>query len=297
LQVAASVRTDFACLGPAGSGSESIATRIHQLSCPGEPIITIDGPLMDAELLDASLSSIMRPLSDSPAAQATALLRGLDETPSDAQQRLAEILATFGGRLRLIGLCGSKAGESPQEQSAADTVPSPIQEATIDVGVDTRLSETLSALIITIDPLASRVSDLPAMATALLDRMRAAGHTAAERFNRAALDAIVIYPWPNNFEELREAVRHAARRAEGPAIGIEHLPLAIRSFRSGEQPRPPKPSAVSLDQAVARFERQLIEQAIAASDGNRAAAARQLGISRARLLRKIAESEANRSGH
>jgi len=47
----------------------------------------------------------------------------------------------------------------------------------------------------------------------------------------------------------------------------------------------------SLDAAVRRYEKRLIEQAVDQADGNRAEAARQLGISRARLLRKLEASE------
>ena len=71
---------------------------------------------------------------------------------------------------------------------------------------------------------------------------------------------------------------------------MEHLPLAIRSYRSGDNPASQKLRRVSLDDAVARFEMRLIDEAIEATGGNRAEAARRLGISRARLLRKIDEA-------
>ncbi len=128
------------------------------------------------------------------------------------------------------------------------------------------------------------------MATALVNQLRAAGETTAESINRSALDAIVTYPWPENFDELHAAMRHAAHRANRGAIGVEHLPLAVRSYRSGDNPASQKLRRVSLDDAVARFEMRLIDEAIEATGGNRAEAARRLGISRARLLRKIDEA-------
>ena len=100
---------------------------------------------------------------------------------------------------------------------------------------------------------------------------------------------LVIYPWPRNYEELDEAIRHAARTATGQSIAVEHLPLAIRSYRPGQNPSLSKSPNVPLDQAVQRYELRLIHEAIEAAGGNRAEAARQLGISRARLLRKIDE--------
>ena len=51
-----------------------------------------------------------------------------------------------------------------------------------------------------------------------------------------------------------------------------------------------KQAPVDLDKAVARFERQLIDATLESTGGNRAEAARRLGISRARLLRKIEDA-------
>ncbi len=288
LLVATRARTDIALIGPAGCGSESIATRIHQLSAPGEPLVTVDGPLMDAELLEATLSCLIHPLTESTAAQASALVRGLDEMPFEAQQRLAELLISFDGRLRLLGLCGPDVTELPDPERGTATTNDPqLADTMIRKGIHSQLIEILSALTIAIDPLSSRVDDLPLLATALVDRLRAAGQTMAERINRTALDALVTYPWPRNFDELIEAINHAAQRCDRATISIEHLPLAIRSYRGGEVQAVQKQRLLSFDDAVARFEMRLIDETIQAADGNRAEAARRLGISRARLLRKI----------
>ena len=62
VHVAASTRSHIGFFGPAGCGAESIASRIHQLSAPGEPLVTVDGPLMDAELLDATVDPPGQPI-------------------------------------------------------------------------------------------------------------------------------------------------------------------------------------------------------------------------------------------
>ncbi len=289
LQVAASTRTDVGLFGPDGSGNESIAARIHQLSAPKESMVSVDGPLMDAELLDATLMPLVHQLSESSEAQATALVRGLDEMPSEAQHRLATLLDTFSGRLRLLALCGprpSVLAESLEEEQPSQAFGFDEESSR---GICTKLIEVLSALTIESVPLASRVEDIPLLATAMLDARHAAGEGTAERLSRVALDALVIYPWPNNFTELDQAIRHAVGRATGPSIGIEHLPLAIRSYRPGENPSLAKSATVSLDDAVVLYELRLIDEALEAAAGNRAEAARRLGISRARLLRKIDE--------
>jgi DNA-binding NtrC family response regulator len=293
LQVAAITRTDVGFFGPTGCGSESIAARIHELSAAGESCLTVDGPLMDAELLDATLTPLVHQLTDSSQAKATALIRGLDEMPYEAQARLVAMLDTFSGRLRLLALCGphqTVLAESLEEQESSDDPD--LEEAS--GGICSELIEILSALTIVIQPLAARVEDIPLLATAMLDARHAAGEGTAERLSRAALDALVIYPWPRNIDELDEAIRHAVGRSMGETIAAEHLPLAIRSYRPGEIPRT---SPVSLDDAVERYELRLINEAIEGAGGNRAEAARWLGISRARLLRRIDEQSKKRPTH
>jgi transcriptional regulator with PAS, ATPase and Fis domain len=121
----------------------------------------------------------------------------------------------------------------------------------------------------------------------MLDTRHAAGEGPAERINRAALDALVVYPWPHNYEELENAIRHSIRTATGSVIASEHLPLAIRSYQPGSTPKRAKHTKLSLDDAIQRYELRLITEALESADGNRAEAARRLGISRARLIRRL----------
>ena len=294
LRVAGSTRTDFCLCGPRGCCGETIARSLHQASSANEPIIAVDGSLMDPELLDAVLAPIIHPLTESPQSLATALVRGLDETPPEAQRRLVEVWQTFGGRLRIIGLCGSHPAVLAGAGNAkGDAAPQLIIDEISPEGISIDLWEILAALIVTIEPLSERVEDLPLLAAAILDKRRAFGEGTAERFSRAALDALVIYPWPGDYQELEEAVRHAIRSSRSETIGIEQLPLAIRSYRPGSGSVAAKRMNISLDDALNRFELRMIQQALEAANGNRAEAARRLGISRARLLRRIDPSKAD----
>ena len=291
LQVAASTRTHVGFFGPPGCGAESIAARVHQLSAPGESWVRVDGPLMDPELLDAAMIPAINQLADSSDSRATALVRGLDEMPQEAQQRLNELLQTYSGRMRLLALCNDRPEviREPVEEAVATPLDSALDDGPRR-GIHSQLIEILSALTVTIEPLSARVEDIPLLAAAVVDSRHAAGEGTAERLSRTALDALVVYPWPGNFDELSDAMRHAVRTASRSSIGVEHLPLAIRSFRVGAQSQPTA-AITSLDPAVRRYELRLIHAAVEAVGGNRAEAARQLGISRARLIRRLAEAE------
>ncbi len=289
-RVAASTRVDVGLFGPVGCGNEVVAQRIHQLSAPGESLVVVDGPLMDPELLDASMMPVLHQLTDSTEARASALVKGLDEMPMEAQQRLHSLLDTFAGRLRLLALCGPRPktlADSSEQADAADILG---LHDEVPRGICAGLIEILSSLSLVCHALADRVEDIPLMATAMLDSRHAAGEGTAERLSRAALDALVIYPWPGNVDELDESIRHAVRTAPGSSIGVEHLPLAVRSYRPGERSGVAK-AIMPLDVAIQRYQRRLIHEALEAVDGNRAEAARQLGISRTRLLRKLEEAD------
>lgn len=286
IRLAGSVRSDLLILSPPGCFAESIATTVHQKSAPGEPLATIDGPLMDAELLDASLGVVINHIADSDRTTATAIIKAIDDTPQEAQQRLADLVRQFGHRLRLIAIASrfpsTLSAESPESES---DLPFLVAESS-PAGISVSLVDRLCGLSIRLCPLAERVEDLPMIATSVLDRRRAAGDGTADRIARAALDALVIYPWPDNFRELDQAIRQATRSCSGEVIGVEHLPLAIRSYRPNAS-TPVDQQAIDLDEVVARFETDLIRKTLDATDGNRAETARRLNISRARLLRKL----------
>jgi len=108
------------------------------------------------------------------------------------------------------------------------------------------------------------------------------------------MDLLLLYPWPDNFEELDAAIRHAVSACRSATIVPEDLPLAIRSFRV-RFAQPPVPPEGNLDEALRRFELDKIRQSLEVAAGNRSEAARRLGISRARLIRRLGESAAQDS--
>ena len=289
MKVATSTRCHLGIFGPVGSGAREIGNYVHDLSTKSEPLVHVQGALMDSELLDATLVPLVNVLADSNSQQGTALVTELDEMPADAQCRLVELMASFGDRLRLIGTCQPYPGElvDPREQDHSQPTLDELPETN---GLHPLLRDVLYTLTLSVAPLASRVEDIPMIATALVATRHARGEGPAERIGRAAMDALVIYPWPGNFDELDDAIRYAIHNAPHQSIGTEHLPLAIRSFRASQE-EDASALQISLDDALQRYEMRLIKTALDSSDGNRAEAARRLGISRSRLLRRLNESD------
>lgn len=117
------------------------------------------------------------------------------------------------------------------------------------------------------------------------------------QWEQSYLDALLAYAWPNDAREfeqtLTESLHNARRESDAQSVSNDaitlqeqHLPISLRTFPSHME-RPSIDEPVDLDQALEAFERQWIERALADHPRNNSAAAKALGISRARLLRRM----------
>jgi transcriptional regulator with PAS, ATPase and Fis domain len=82
------------------------------------------------------------------------------------------------------------------------------------------------------------------------------------------------------------ALEHALKRAGQGILDETHLPISLRTYPSHLE-RPSEEEPIELDQVLERVERMLIERALAKHPRNNTAAAKSLGISRARMLRRM----------
>ena len=95
------------------------------------------------------------------------------------------------------------------------------------------------------------------------------------------MELLLRHPWPGNVRELRNAMERAAVLCRAEAATAADL-----DFLAGAEPVPEEAEAPDLPTAVARLEARLIGQALREAGGNRAEAARRLGIHRQLLYAK-----------
>jgi DNA-binding NtrC family response regulator len=132
--------------------------------------------------------------------------------------------------------------------------------------------------------LRERVEDIPRLAAALLDRARRDHGLTVQHIPAAVLRRFMEYPWPGNVRELGNVVERLALLAEGDAVQAEDLPPEMQ--RSAVGPGAPvrlPPEGLDWD----RMEEELLRQALDRTDGNRAAAARLLGLSYKAFLYRV----------
>lgn len=147
----------------------------------------------------------------------------------------------------------------------------------------------LAILTIDIPALRDRPEDIPAIATRILNHATTPGKSTLYAFSSSALEMLLAYPWNGDFSELRTLIRQINLPSHKFVVDVTDLPLAIRSYIGGKATATPGTTSISLDETLLELEKNLIEKVLQEARGNRALAARRLGVSRARLLRRLAQ--------
>jgi DNA-binding NtrC family response regulator len=139
------------------------------------------------------------------------------------------------------------------------------------------LYHRLSQIQLHLPPLRERKEDLIPLADHFLAENRRSAKFAPE-----VIEVFNRYSWPGNVRELKNVVSKAAMVAEGEIIRLSDLPREV-VHSQGEEPAP----APLLEGDLDGMERRMIEQALRRSGGDQTKAAKQLGISRRTLSRKL----------
>jgi len=129
-------------------------------------------------------------------------------------------------------------------------------------------------------PLWERRADILLLADYFVARFAERMNKPVKRITTPAINALMAYHWPGNVRELENCIEHAMLLAEDNAICAHNLPPTLRSPAEGDAP----PPSGSLTDRVAALESDMISDALKRSDGNIAAAARELGIT-SRMVR------------
>ncbi len=271
--------------GPHGAGKEVVARLLHARSHRSSgPFVAVNCAAIPAELIESELFGHLKGAFTG----ASAARRGTFEVADGGTLFLDEIgdmsLLTQAKVLRVL-------------QESRFTRLGGGQEISVDVRVVAATNKDLRAEIaagrfredlffrlnvipIAVPPLAERREDVPLLVDEMVRRFARDAGTAPKRFSDAARSALERYDWPGNVREVRNVVERLMVMVAGDVIEPHHLHLRATKV-------PASVTGLTLRDARERFERDYIEAAIHRCGGNVSAAARELGLERSHLYRKL----------
>ena len=140
----------------------------------------------------------------------------------------------------------------------------------------------LNVVLLMLPPLRERGEDIPGLANYFLKRSALETKKNFTGIAQDALKKLVVYPWPGNVRELANVIESAVVLGQGPELTLHDLPAKVVA---------PEPKTIrdgfSYHGAIDDYRRELIEKTLAQTQGNRAAAAKILGLQRTYLSRLI----------
>ena len=285
--LARSERTVALLVGELGVGKGRVARAIHALSgrggrafheidCSTRPVEELDLELFGVEL---SVGGPVPGLFEA-ADGGTLFLDEIADLPESLQPLLLRAIETR--RVRRSG--GTREVVVDVRLIAATT-----RDLATEV-TEGRFREDLyyrlGVMPLYLPPLRARSrEDMRETVRALVSELRRGVPDAPHEVGDDALELIGSYPWPGNVRELRNVLERALLLARGAtAVLPAHLPAEVRG--SGDDLPVPHVS-----RTLAEVERAHIDRTLRAHSANRTRTARELGISRATLIKKIREYE------
>ncbi len=136
----------------------------------------------------------------------------------------------------------------------------------------------LDMISVTCPPLRERKEDIIPLSCSFLEELAFEMNRNVNGFSPAALQRLEAYHWPGNLRELRNVVERALLLCKGSRVEEGDLRLNASSG-------PVVPEGLELKDAMNYFKRSYIEDSISSSAGNKAEAARRLGIERTYLFK------------
>jgi transcriptional regulator with PAS, ATPase and Fis domain len=294
-RVAARTDLPVLILGESGAGKTILARAIHNSSKrSGAPFVSFNAAALSDTLLDSQLFGHERGAFTGAqqrvrgkfelADRGTLFLDEIADLSSAAQSKI--LRAVEYGEFERLG--------SDRLQRADVRMMSATHYALAgDGGGRFRqdLFFRISGLTVTIPSLRERPNDLPVLLATEIARAGERQGKAMLGLDRAAAARLLAYHWPGNLRELSTVVHAAVALAPGDVIGIEHLVLADVPSPARTPPPVPvqfvkTPGRRTLQDAVRRHIAEVLEEV----GGNKRRAARELGVSRATLDRKLRET-------
>jgi PAS domain S-box-containing protein len=270
--------------GPSGSGKELIAQTIHNLSPRRQgPYIRVNCGALPATLLESELFGYVRGAftdakRDKPgqfqlAEGGTLLLDEIAEMPLPLQVKLLRVLNN--GEFQPLGSTRTLQADARIITATNRDIEGMVSDGTFREDLYYRIN----VVSVEIPPLRERPEDLPRLVSHFLERFRDRRGKLISSLSDEAMAILRRYAWPGNIRELENAIEHAFVVCQEEIIRPEHLPERVvnGACQQGKSP-------IQLDDAPLEA---VIREALLRNHGDKSKTARELGMHRTTLWRKM----------
>ena len=271
MQALAVVRQPILICGEPGTGKEQIARFLYlHSSLSNNAFVAVDCALMNDKSWDFLLNHYNSPLN---ATGNTVYFQNLEiMTEPRALELLAAIQETgLARRVRLLFSCACRDGEP---------VPDMMR----------RFNARLGCLVLNLPPLRSRSDEIPSLASLYLGSLNLELGKQISGFEPHAIEMLREYDWPNNYTQFKNILQTLATLTGSTYIRSSMVAELLAKERAMRRTAPAPAAAPAPDCTLEQALQKIVEQTVAAHNGNRAAAARQLAISRTTLWRYLGKS-------
>ncbi len=279
--------------GETGVGKEHVARSLHLSSRRrAGPFKVVHCAAIPAELLEAELFGIEKGVATGVEARAgtfelasggVVFLDEIGDMPLALQAKMLRVLQS--GEIQTVGAGSAKAVDVRVIAATNADLPRLVEQGRFRADLYYRIA----GFVLHVPPLRERREDIPALVEHFLRTAAAEVGKPVRGISVKALAALVAAPWPGNVRQLELEVRRlvyicpAGEAIDSTMLPAELLAPAPLLDRDLSQAG----ASLELEERVADLERRLIMLALARTRGNKAKAARLLGISRNGLLLKM----------
>jgi len=280
-------------LGESGTGKDVCARAIHEASNRSNgPFIPVNcgaipDALFESELFGYEGGSFTGAEKKGKAGKiemadgGTLFLDEVGELPLEMQVKLLRVLQE-----NLIYRIGDSTGRKVNVRFVAATNQN-LEQLMREKKFRSDLFYRLNVIQLTMPPLRDRIEDIPELVEMFLKQFAYQHQVPIPEMERLALDRLLEYDWPGNIRELRNLMERLVILADQPVISKQDLASYFTKTKAESNVSVNKTIHATLPKEKENIEKQLIEEMLAQTNGNKSLTAKKLGISRMTLYNKI----------
>ncbi len=272
--------------GESGTGKELFARAIHNLSFrKDKPFVAVNcaslpDTLLESELFGYKAGAFTDAKKDKPgrfalAQGGTIFLDEIGDISSAMQVRLLRVLqektyepvggvSSVKADVRIITATNKKLDQLVQQGKFRDD-----------------LYYRVNVMKLELPPLRDRKEDVPLLVDHFISRFKSLHNKNICCITNEVTAILCAYDYPGNVRELENIIEHCFVLCEGEIIEVKHLPASVRPASRAKSTKGSEPATIKQMEII------LITQALRRNKGNKTAAAKQLGINKSTLFRKM----------